>query len=69
MLSNLRHGNNEAEVTPFVISDDAKVGDVTKLKYRYLDLRRPSLQNILITRSKITKIAFFKNITWCAVIK
>jgi len=48
---------NEAEVTPFVISDDAKVGDVTKLKYRYLDLRRPSLQNILITRSKITKIA------------
>lgn len=48
---------NEAEVTPFVISDDAKVGDVTKLKYRYLDLRRPFLQNILITRSKITKIA------------
>ncbi len=48
---------NEAEVTPFVISDDAKVGDVTKLKYRYLDLRRPSMQNILITRSKITKIA------------
>lgn len=48
---------NEAEVTPFVISDDAKVGDVIKLKYRYLDLRRPSLQNILITRSKITKIA------------
>ena len=48
---------NEAEVTPFVISDDAKVGDVTKLKYRYLDLRRPSLQNKLITRSKITKIA------------
>lgn len=47
---------NEAEVTPFVISDDAKVGDVTRLKYRYLDLRRPTLQNILMTRSKITKI-------------
>ncbi len=47
---------NEAEVTPFVISDDAKVGDVTRLKYRYLDLRRPALQNILMMRSKITKI-------------
>ncbi|MDE6967539.1 MAG: Asp-tRNA(Asn)/Glu-tRNA(Gln) amidotransferase GatCAB subunit C, partial [Clostridia bacterium] len=43
---------NEAEVTPFVISDDAKVGDVTRLKYRYLDLRRPSLQKILMMRSK-----------------
>lgn len=47
---------NEAEVAPFVISDDAKVSDVTRLKYRYLDLRRPSLQKILIMRNKITKI-------------
>lgn len=47
---------NEAEVTPFVISDEAKVGDALKLKYRYLDLRRPQLQKILMMRSKITKI-------------
>ncbi len=47
---------NEAEVTPFVISDDANVGDQTRLKYRYLDLRRPSLQNILMMRNKISKI-------------
>ena len=47
---------NEAEVAPFVISDDAKVSDVTRLKYRYLDLRRPSLQKIIIMRNKITKI-------------
>ena len=47
---------NEAEVTPFVISDDANVGDQTRLKYRYLDLRRPSLQNILMVRNKISKI-------------
>lgn len=47
---------NEAEVAPFVISDDAKVSDVTRLKYRYLDLRRPQLQKILMMRNKITKI-------------
>lgn len=47
---------NEAEVTPFVISDDANVGDQIRLKYRYLDLRRPSLQNILMVRNKISKI-------------
>lgn len=47
---------SEAEVTPFVISDDAAVGDVTRLKYRYLDLRRPSLQKTLAVRNKITKI-------------
>lgn len=48
---------SEAEVPPFVISDDANVGDQTRLKYRYLDLRRPSLQKIMIMRSKISKIA------------
>ena len=48
---------SEAEVPPFVISDDANVGDQTRLKYRYLDLRRPSLQKILVMRSKISKIA------------
>lgn len=47
---------SEAEVTPFVISDDAAVGDVTRLKYRYLDLRRPSLQKTLAVRNRITKI-------------
>lgn len=47
---------SEAEVAPFVISDDANVGDQTRLKYRYLDLRRPSLQKIIIMRNKISKI-------------
>lgn len=47
---------SEAEVAPFVINEELSVGEQTRLKYRYLDLRRPSIQNILMTRSKITKI-------------
>lgn len=42
-----------ADTTPFEISDDANVNENLRLKYRYLDLRRPSLQSKLITRSKI----------------
>lgn len=47
---------SEAETTPFVIAENAKVGETLRLKYRYLDLRRQSLQNILITRDKITRL-------------
>ena len=47
---------SEAETTPFVIAENAKVGETLRLKYRYLDLRRPSLQNILITRDKVTRL-------------
>ena len=44
---------SEAETTPFEILDDTGVNENLRLKYRYLDLRRPSLQNNLITRSEI----------------
>ena len=44
---------SEAETPPFAISDLANVGENLRLKYRYLDLRRPALQNILVTRAKI----------------
>ncbi len=44
---------SEADTTPFEISDDTNVNENLRLKYRYLDLRRPSLQQKLITRSKI----------------
>ena len=46
----------EAETTPFEIKDDAKVNENLRLTYRYLDLRRPSLQKALILRDKITHI-------------
>ena len=48
---------SEAETTPFEISDDGSVNENLRLKYRYLDLRRASLQNNLIMRSKITMTA------------
>jgi len=48
---------NEAQTPPFHIDDKANVSDVIRLKHRYLDLRRPSLQNKLIMRHKIAKVA------------
>ncbi len=45
----------EAETTPFEILDNIDVNENLKLKYRYLDLRKPSLQEKLFTRFKITK--------------
>lgn len=44
---------NKAQVPPFEIKDNVEVGEQTRLKYRYLDLRRPSLQNAIILRAKI----------------
>lgn len=48
---------SEAEVPPFVVSDDAKVSDQLRLKYRYLDLRRQSLTRNLVLRDKISRMA------------
>ncbi|MDE5768000.1 MAG: aspartate--tRNA ligase [Oscillospiraceae bacterium] len=47
----------KAEPVPFVIMDDTNAGEEMRLKYRYLDLRRPSLQKNLIMRHKIAKCA------------
>lgn len=46
----------EAETTPFYIEDDVQVKDSLKLQYRYLDLRRPELQKIIMLRSKLTQL-------------
>ncbi|MBQ3235413.1 MAG: aspartate--tRNA ligase, partial [Clostridia bacterium] len=46
---------SEADTTPFEIVDDTDVNENLRLKYRYLDLRRPSLQNNLFVRHKVCK--------------
>lgn len=45
-----------SETTPFEILDDTSVKEELRLKYRYLDLRRPTLQNNLMLRHKVTKV-------------
>ncbi|MCX2455599.1 aspartate--tRNA ligase [Lacticaseibacillus nasuensis] len=46
---------NAAKTPPFEIEDGVTATEETKLKYRYLDLRRPEMQEAIITRAKITR--------------
>ena len=46
-----------AQTPPFEVSDSKKVNDETALKFRYLDLRRPSLQRNIMMRHQIAKVA------------
>ncbi len=45
---------SESETPPFPIEEDSKTKDDLRLKYRYLDLRRPDLQRNLMLRSEVT---------------
>jgi len=45
---------NEARTPPFPINEDVAVSEETRLRYRYLDLRRPTLQQNLVLRHKVT---------------
>ena len=47
---------SEAEVPPFPIEENSKTKEELRLKYRYLDLRRPDLQRNLIMRSKVATL-------------
>jgi aspartyl-tRNA synthetase len=45
---------NASKVVPFTIEDDTDGGDDLRMRYRYLDIRRPKVQNNIIFRSKLT---------------
>ncbi len=44
---------NKSETPPIYIDDDTKENEAVRLKYRYLDLRRPSMQRTMQVRSKV----------------
>jgi len=46
---------NAAKTPPFYINEDVEVDESLRLKYRYLDLRRPKMQQIMILRHRVVK--------------
>ena len=50
---------NPAKTPPFLINQEEEVEEQTRLKYRYLDLRRPRMRDNIILRHKI--VAFIRN--------
>ena len=47
----------KSETPPFEIVEDSKVDDMLRLKYRYLDLRRPDMQRAIAFRHRVCKVA------------
>ena len=47
---------NKAKTPPFYIQDNLDVDEMLRLKYRFLDLRRPEMQKNIILRHRVTKI-------------
>ncbi len=48
---------SKAHTPPFYIEEDSMTNEATRLKYRYIDLRRPDMQNAIITRHNIAQSA------------
>ncbi|CUQ66805.1 aspartyl-tRNA synthetase [Candidatus Nitrospira inopinata] len=48
---------NEADTPPFLVEDEAEVTEAVRLKYRYLDLRRPKMQRLLALRHAVAQAA------------
>ena len=47
---------SESQTPPFQIEENSKTNEETRLKYRYLDLRRPDIQKNLILKSKVMRL-------------
>ncbi|WP_018211116.1 aspartate--tRNA ligase [Desulfitobacterium hafniense] len=47
---------NGAKTPPFYIQDDVDVDEMVRLKYRYLDLRRPEMQQVFKIRHQVTQV-------------
>ncbi|RJP20523.1 MAG: aspartate--tRNA ligase, partial [Deltaproteobacteria bacterium] len=55
---------NESKPIPFSLEDDTDVAENVRLKYRYLDLRRPSVQAMFVARARLARSVreyFFEN--------
>lgn len=48
---------SSSETPPMYIEEDSDVNEITRLKYRYLDLRRPDMQRNLFLRHRVAKVA------------
>lgn len=46
---------NEAKTPPFMVEDDTDASEELRLKYRYLDLRRPVLKDLLVLRHRVAQ--------------
>ena len=46
---------NESKTPPFYINEESEVDEYIRLKYRYMDLRRPSMRDMLIMRHRLVK--------------
>lgn len=60
---------SEAQNTPFEVRDGINVNDDLRLRYRYLDLRRPSMHEPIVLRAKICQIirSYFNDNHFCEI--
>ena len=46
---------NESKTPPFYVNEEGEVDELLRLKYRYVDLRRPKMRDILVLRHRVVK--------------
>ncbi|MFN0201588.1 MAG: aspartate--tRNA ligase, partial [Bacteroidia bacterium] len=60
---------NAAKLPPFLIQDDTDGSEELRMKYRYLDIRRPEMANNLLLRAKVAKATreYLDNLGFCEI--